>query len=444
MKWKQSLALVLTVGMLLCACGGQSSSQTGEGASSQSVPQSVSGTTQADSQAASSAPTADRVEATPLTVQKQKTGLYQWDDIDLLAQTEYSRITLWWESAAGHPQLAQTLEQTAAMAKRGMEDEYDNLCAFAAEELATTGDGFETWVSTLDTQLRRADSVAVSVLSDSYADYGWIEDYRGMHGTAYDTQTGRQLALTDVVKEVNQDLAEAVADELNRHQWAGDYDFTAGVEEYFANTPYDGISWTLDYNGVTFYFADGDLTEPGEGRQTATVAFAQYPELFREKYTAVPDAYMVELPLDQSYFTDLDDDGTLDELQITGYYSSDVGSYTQYGVYTDGQGSFRYEECYADGFEPYYVKTADDHPYLYLFCALEEGPFPTASLIVMDLSGGMVTPVDTMNAGPGYIPDGIYRLPTDPACFYLDDFDGMAQDSMPYCVGADGMPQPLQ
>ena len=121
-----------------------------------------------------------------------------------------------------------------------------------------------------------------------------------------------------------------------------------------------------------------------------------------------------------------------------------MGSYTQYGVYTDKQGSFRYEECYADGFEPYYVKTADDRHYLYLFCALEEGPFPTASLIVMDLSGGMVIPVAAMNAGPGYIPDGIYRLPTDPACFYLNDFDGMAQDMMPYRVGADGMPQPLQ
>ena len=45
------------------------------------------------------------------------------------------------------------------------------------------------------------------------------------------------------------------------------------VETYFADTACADISWTLDYNGVTFYFADGELAEAGNGRQTATVSF---------------------------------------------------------------------------------------------------------------------------------------------------------------------------
>ena len=39
---------------------------------------------------------------------------------------------------------------------------------------------------------------------------------------------------------------------------------------------------------------------------------------------------------------------------------------------------------------------------------------------------------------PGYIPTGIYRIPTNPEDFYLDDFDSMAQDMMAYAVGPTG------
>ena len=264
-----------------------------------------------------------------------------------------------------------------------------------------------------------------------------------MHGTNYDAQTGLELALNDVV-DVNNDLADAVANELNSHQWAGDFDYRDAVQAYFANTPYDGFSWTLDYNGVTFYFADGDLEEPGNGEKTATVSFTQYPELFNEKYMAVPAAYMVELPLDSSFFTDLDGDGDLEELNITGYFDSDVGMYTKFGIYADADGSYHYEDCFASGFIPYYVKTAEGHHhYLYLFCEQDEGsgPIPMMLLVVFDVSGGRLTRVGEMNAAPGYIPDGIYRVPTDPEDFYLDDFDSMAQDMMAYAVGPMGLPE---
>lgn len=436
LRWKRAAALLLSMCMLLClcACDGQTGSESPD---PQNTPQGnpdPSGTP-------GTSPTVHS-DARTLSLQKQLYGLYDWDDDALLVQSEYSHVTLWQNDTAKHPELAAVLEQTANMIKRSMEDEYDNLCATVREELAGTGDGRETWVSTLDIQVRRADSVVLSLLSDSYSDYGWIEDFRGMHGTNYDAQTGQELAINDVV-DVNNDLADAVANELNSHQWAGDFDYRDAVQAYFANTPYDSFSWTLDYNGVTFYFADGDLEEPGNGGKTATVSFTQYPELFNEKYMAVPAAYMVELPLDSSFFTDLDGDGDLEELNITGYFDSDVGMYTKFGVYADADGSYHYEECFADGFIPYYVKTADGKHYLYLFCEQDEssGPIPTMLLIVFDVCGGRLTRVGEMNAAPGYIPTGIYRIPTDPEDFYLDDFDSMVQDMMAYAVGPMGLPE---
>ena len=433
LRWKRAAALLLSMCMLLClcACGDQTGSESPD-------PQNTPQDTPNPSGTPDTSPTVHG-DARTLSLQKQLYSLYDWDDDALLVQSEFSHVTLWQNDTAKYPELAETLEQTANMIKRSMEDEYDNLCATAREELPWTG---ETSVSTLDIQVRRADSVVLSLLSDSYSDYGWIEDFRGMHGTNYDAQTGLELALNDVV-DVNNDLADAVANELNSHQWAGDFDYRDAVQAYFANTPYDGFSWTLDYNGVTFYFADGDLEEPGNGGKTATVSFTQYPELFNEKYMAVPSAYMVELPMDSSYFTDLDGDGDLEELNVTSYFDSDVGMYTKFGVYADADGSFHYEDCFADGFIPYYVKTADGNHYLYLFCEQDEssGPIPTMLLVVFDVSGGRLTRVGEMNAAPSYIPDGIYRVPTDPEDFYLDDFDSMAQDMMAFTVGPTGLPE---
>ena len=446
MRWKRVVSLLLAACMLLClcACGGSNAetpaTQSPQQSAKPSTPTSeVPEPPQTGNPGAETLPPANHGDAQTLSLQKQLYGLYDWDDDALLVQSEFSHVTLWQNDAAKYPKLAEALNQTANMVKRSMEDEYDNLCATAREELPWAG---ETSVSTLDIQVRRADSVVLSLLSDSYSDYGWIEDFRGMHGTNYDAQTGLELALNDVV-DVNNDLADAVANELNSHQWAGDFDYRDAVQAYFANTPYDGFSWTLDYNGVTFYFADGDLEEAGNGGKTATVSFTQYPELFNEKYMAVPSAYMVELPMDSSYFTDLDGDGDLEELNVTGYFDSDVGMYTKFGVYADADGSYHYEDCFADGFIPYYVKTADGKHYLYLFCEQDEGsgPIPMMLLIVFDVCGGKLTRVGAMNAAPGYIPTGIYRIPTNPEDFYLDDFDSMAQDMMAYAVGPMGLPE---
>ena len=148
--------------------------------------------------------------------------------------------------------------------------------------------------------------------------------------------------------------------------------------------------------------------------------------------------------MDSSYFTDLDGDGDLEELNITGYFDSGAGMYTKFGIYAEADGSYHYEDSFAVGFTPYYVKTTDGGHYLYLFCQEDEtsGPIPMMRLVVLSLSTGRLTRAGEMQAAPGYIPDGVYRVPTDPRTFYLDDFEAMAQDMMAYSVGASGMPEP--
>lgn len=371
----------------------------------------------------------------------QETRKVQYEGVNdfekFLMINEFNYVTFW-EGAETYPDMARMMSETAGMITRSQEDEADNMVSFA-QEMFDVDSYFETQISAVDIQVRRADSVAVSYLTDSYADYGFIEDFRGMWGSSYDTQTGQQLVLTDVIKDMTQ-IPALVQKELNSHLWAGDGYSEAVIQDYFRNTPEDGISFTLDYNGVTFYFGDGDITEPGNGGQTATISFAEYPELFEEKYRNVPEAYMVRLPLDSSFFTNLDGDSALEELNVTGVYNEEGRFYSQFGIYIDTDGHYQYEDFYAYGYNPYYVKTAEGKHYLYLFCEESDADNRQMMLVVFDVSDGQFVRVGEMNAAPAYIPSDNFILPLDPDYLRLDNFDSQEQDFGIYKVGENGMP----
>ena len=189
-------------------------------------------------------PSTEQSAAEHLTPVKYFSQQSEWDDEILLAVSEYSAVTLHDESTQKYPALAEALEQTKNMAARSMEDEFDNLLGTAKDELTLLGaDSFVTKESTLDVQIRRADSVAVSLLSDSTLVFGKIND-RYLNGTTYDTATGEVLILTDVIKDMSK-IPAIVKRELSSHTWTGDFTSESAVEDYFRNTPEDGISTTM-------------------------------------------------------------------------------------------------------------------------------------------------------------------------------------------------------
>lgn len=373
-----------------------------------------------------------------LALEKSLYSYFEWaDDFDqALVRSEHSCITLGQEDAEAFPEMAEVLRQKAAMQENAMLDEYDDLVSLAREELASNRDSFETKVSTLDVRVRRADSLVISLLADSYSHYGQIENCRVFHGSNYDTQSGRELLLRDVA-EVNDHLAKAVETELTTSVWAGDFYSETAVADYFANTPDDGFHWTMDYFGVTFYFSAGELSD--DGMLTATVSFAEYPELFNEKYLAAPTEYAVEVPLDISIFAQLDTDDPLEAISISGWYNGERNRYMDYGIYTDTDGQYYEEECFESDLHPYYVKTADGN-YVYLFCEDFQEGWRSMRLVVFSLNAdGSVAKIGEKNVSPSWLADNRFLVPTDPKGFLLDDADH-GEEKAVFAVGSNGMP----
>ena len=246
----------------------------------------------------------------------------------------------------------------------------------------------------------------------------------------------RELLLRDVA-EVNDHLAKAVETELTTSVWAGDFYSETAVADYFANTPDDGFHWTMDYFGVTFYFSAGELSD--DGMLTATVSFAEYPELFNEKYLAAPTEYAVEVPFDISIFAQLDTDDPLEAISISGWYNGERNRYMDYGIYTEPDGQYYEEECFESDLHPYYVKTADGN-YVYLFCEDFQEGWRSMRLVVFRVNAdGSIAKSGERNVSPSWLADNRFLVPTDPKGFLLDDADH-GEEKAVFAVGSNGMP----
>jgi len=373
-------------------------------------------------------------------------GEWYEDTPAMLARCRTSYLTLGDGEREKYPSLAKSLDGIADLCKKSHRTDFENLIYLANEELQLY-DGFTTQVSTLDMHIRRSDSVAFSMLSDSYMNTTHIQDFRAIHGTSYDTETGTELKITDVVKDMPK-FAQAVEKQLFSHMWGGELLSENAVKDYFDNRTPDGISWSLDYNGVTVYFNKGDIAEPVYGIVPVTVSFTEYSGIFEEKYTKTPEAYTVKLPLNCSSFLDLDNNNSLDEFIVTAHFDEVMGMYSD--IYLITSGDFYEESICAYGFNPYYVKTSDGRHLLYLFIEGSDSWHRLMNLYVYDISGTKTTKIDEIALAPHHDVNSddidVFTLPTNPQKMYLDYFvnqDGFFYPSFAenYTVGSDGLPE---
>ena len=218
--------------------------------------------------------------------------------------------------------------------------------------------------------LKRADKEVLSVEEMVYS-YGG-----GAHGMTYfqtynfDVTTGEEIALEDVIADKDR-LPVILAIEIlekypNISYWAESLE--DAFQEYV--TPTDAeytpeFTWTLGYDGVTFYFSHYEIGSYVDGVQQVTVAYSEYPDIFSTKYSLGEDMNYV-MEIDSTWNgtdTDLDGDGKTDYIAITGSYEADMDYYEAYTVTVNGN-SYTQDSYYYD-LKTYLVKSEGNN-YLYV------------------------------------------------------------------------------
>ena len=122
-------------------------------------------------------------------------------------------------------------------------------------------------------------------------------------GYNFDTADGHALTLEEVIPDLER-LKAALAASVTENDSVSAEEMSAFLDVAFSSGPSSPeFSWTLGYEGVSFYF-NGQVNYPHAPQSVKRyIPFSAYPELFNPKYFAVPDNYAYDILLD-GYFTE--------------------------------------------------------------------------------------------------------------------------------------------
>ena len=142
--------------------------------------------------------------------------------------------------------------------------------------------------------IRRADSVAFSVIN-SFEDYaGGAHGSHGWIGTSFDSQTGKRLMISDICTNAEQ-LSQTLIDRL-----LSEYDdriFDDPETKILKLVVEDKINFVLEPRGVMFIFNPYEIAPYAAGMPIVTILFDEQPGLFKEKYRQSAAAFGQSIPL---------------------------------------------------------------------------------------------------------------------------------------------------
>lgn len=218
--------------------------------------------------------------------------------------------------------------------------------------------------------LKRADDEVLAVEEYTYSYEGGIHGLSFYNAYNFDVQTGELIALEDVITDMGS-LPDILETEIigkypDLEPWKEPLadvfrDYISPVQEEYQPT----FTWTLGYDGVTFYFSNYEIGSYAEGLQQITVCYSEYPQIFDDGYFKnVDDSYVMELDdLWSGTDTDLNGDGITDYVSVTCNYDYEMDYIESYNVTVNGN-TFT-QESYGYGYKSYLLK-AEDRNYIYV------------------------------------------------------------------------------
>ncbi|MBQ9120296.1 MAG: DUF3298 domain-containing protein, partial [Lachnospiraceae bacterium] len=287
-----------------------------------------------------------------------------------------------------------------------------------------------------DMFVRRADEMVLSVGEYVHSYEGGVHGLDFFNAYNFDVQTGKPILLTDVIVDMS-DLADILAAEM-LEKYPDLMYWTETLQEEFVEyiTPGDTeyrleFTWTLEYDGVTFYFSSYEIGNYAQGTQQVTILYQEYPQIFSDFYFGeTEEDYVRKAVGDNGCLSiDLDADGVTDHISISRNYSVETDCYESYEVTVNGNTYL--QDVFNYSLEVYLVKSGGNH-YLYVQ-RMVENDYQIVSVFkitadsvefVDEFGGGLISFINPRDFKVIKMQDMLSTYPVLAECY----------------VGADGMP----
>lgn len=302
----------------------------------------------------------------------------------------YDKIRLHTDS---YPALTKAVEEYNAEHAGIMQAYMDEQKEWASEEYKEYGAEMFNGPFVTESELfcRRADKQVLSLMDCRYSYSGGAHGNTGFDSVNFDVATGERIPLESVIKDKT-GLIKALETKLKEkyphlsfYGEAPQELLQAYISPADAEMHVDFV-WTLDYDGVTFYFGNYELGGYAEGVQQVTITSQEYPELMERTYfTTKNQDYVVELnDCFLSSDVDLMGDGTTDYISVIKNYDEYADFIESYEIVVNENRITKQIHCYE--VTPYLVKSGGK-TYLYLEGSAEND-FRTVN--VFEISEGLI------------------------------------------------------
>lgn len=261
-----------------------------------------------------------------------------WEEEQMLCYTDYQKI--WLDTredtsavtgAEAFPELAEALKEMNAQAEESAGASIRELKENAREMKDMEYFPGLFWEEKL--WVTRADSQMTSILKMGSSYAGGAHGYYVYTGVTFDSETGRQMKLEDVSGDSRR-LAELAADRLAEKYPEVQF-FEPPKDVLLKELEDNTLTWTLGYDGITFYFSPYELAPYADGSQTITILYKEEPDLFAREICQVPTAWAVRLSPGAEY--DLNQDGTLDSIEAWASSEGMEDVYDSFMISVNGQ-----------------------------------------------------------------------------------------------------------
>ena len=368
----------------------------------------------------------------------EKEYLSDYDDISgkLLAQTEYCRVGI-------HDDEEQYTELNAALSayneeKRAAAAEEQAFLLETARAAAEETEDFYGYQSSSEVKILRADERVFSFAKSVYSFTGGAHGNSGVIGVSFDSKTGEELRLSNVISD-KEALSAYITARLEEEYGSMDMLFE-DWKEYVGSAA--DFNFALGPSGMEVYFDPYEIGPYALGEVTIEVPYTEESIGFNEAFLPAKEQSMWELEAYDELMLDVDGDNEAEAIGLSFQAQEDQSQSTYTFYVMDGEETSSVNGICGYGMDKAYILKKPEGGYVFYGDCKSDNDWHYLTMV----------DIDTLMAGDGADPTEYYEafydnVPVSAESFYLET-RGSLISTVPerrrHCVAGNGLPEALQ